>query len=333
MRTVVIGGTGHAGTYLVPKLVEAGHEVVSVTRGEREPYRPDAAWRSIETHNIDREAAERAGTFGQTIAALEPDAVIDLICYTKESASGLVEALRGKVRQFIHCGTIFVQGHGVQVPTTEEQPRNPFGDYGVNKAAAEAYLLDEAQRNGFPVSVLHPGHIVGEGWPPLNPLGNFEPGVFAKLARGEEVALPHFGLETVHHVHADDVAQAFVLALENWGASVGESFYIVSEAAVTLRGYAEAMAAWFGQEPNLRFLPWEEWKQTVSEADADVTWEHVARSPQHSISKAKRVLGYQPRYTSLQAVQEAVEWLIANEELLPASEFSNRGTKPSVSAR
>ena len=32
-RVVVIGGSGHVGTYLVPRLVEAGFEVVNVSRG------------------------------------------------------------------------------------------------------------------------------------------------------------------------------------------------------------------------------------------------------------------------------------------------------------
>jgi nucleoside-diphosphate-sugar epimerase len=30
---VVIGGSGHIGSYLVPTLVERGHEVVNVSRG------------------------------------------------------------------------------------------------------------------------------------------------------------------------------------------------------------------------------------------------------------------------------------------------------------
>ena len=38
MRIVIIGGTGHVGTYLMPRLVEAGHEVVCLSRGQREPY-------------------------------------------------------------------------------------------------------------------------------------------------------------------------------------------------------------------------------------------------------------------------------------------------------
>jgi uncharacterized protein YbjT (DUF2867 family) len=43
MRVVVIGGTGHIGTYLVPKLVETGYQVISVSRQQREPYRPHVA--------------------------------------------------------------------------------------------------------------------------------------------------------------------------------------------------------------------------------------------------------------------------------------------------
>jgi hypothetical protein len=44
----------------------------------------------------------------------------------------------------------------------------------------------------------------------------------------------------------------FMRAIAHWSASVGEAFHAVSPAAITLRGYAEAMAAWFGREPKLR---------------------------------------------------------------------------------
>ena len=40
------------------------------------------------------------------------------------------------------------------------------------------------------------------------------------------------------------------------------------------------------------------------------TWDHIAHSPNCSIAKAERLLGYQPRYSSLEAVRESVEWLI-----------------------
>jgi nucleoside-diphosphate-sugar epimerase len=122
-------------------------------------------------------------------------------------------------------------------------------------------------------------------------------------------------METVHHVHAEDVAQAFWKAIDNWSNAVGESFHVVSPAALTLRGYAESMATWFGQPANLRFVPWEQWRTTVSDGDAESTWDHIAHSPNCSITKARRLLDYQPRYTSLQGVFEAVEWLIGQEAI------------------
>jgi nucleoside-diphosphate-sugar epimerase len=310
MRVVVIGGTGHVGTFLVPRLVEAGHEVVSVSRGRREPYQVHSAWRSVEQVTLDREVEEAEGTFGERVLALEPDAVVDMICFTPESAGHLVEALRGRIRHFLHCGTIWVHGHSTQVPTTEDLPRFPFGEYGVQKARIEAYLLDEAHRGGFPATILHPGHIVGPGWAPVNPAGNFDVRVFEQLAKGSELALPNLGMETVHHVHADDVAQAFVLALQHWSVAVGESFHVVSPAALTLRGYAEAVSGWFGETAGFRFVPWEQWREGVSEEEAEGTWDHIAHSPNCSIAKAAKLLGYRPRHTSLQAVQEALGWLI-----------------------
>ncbi len=310
MRVVIIGGAGHVGTYLVPRLVEAGHEVINISRGQRGPYQPHAAWKSVRQVVADREAEDKAGTFSQQVHELKPDVVIDMICFTLESARHLATALRGQVQHFLHCGTIWVHGPTVQAPVTEEQPRRPFGEYGIQKAAIEAYLLDEARRNGFPATMLHPGHIVGPGWEPLNPAGHFNPQVFMKLARGEEVALPNLGMETIHHVHADDVAQAFMQALANRSMAIGESVHVVSSAALTLRGYAESMAAWFGQPANLRYLPWEVWKATISAEEATATWDHIAHSPCCSIAKAQRLLDYQPRYTSLQAVYEAVSWLI-----------------------
>jgi nucleoside-diphosphate-sugar epimerase len=233
-----------------------------------------------------------------------------MICFTLASARQLVEALQGQVQHFLLCGTIWVHGPSVAVPTVETQPRRPFGEYGIQKAAIESYLLDEARRRRFPATILHPGHIVGPGWAPLNPAGNFNPQVFTRLARGEELALPNLGMETVHHVHADDVAQLFDRAIAHWNQAVGESFHAVSPAALTLRGYAEAIATWFGKPARLRYLPWQEWRSSVSDEDAQSTWDHIAHSPNCSIAKAQRLLDYQPRYGSLQGVYEAVGWLI-----------------------
>jgi nucleoside-diphosphate-sugar epimerase len=302
MRVTVIGGTGHIGTYLTPRLVEAGHNVTCVSRSHRQPYLPHIAWQQVEQCSIDRADAD----FGATILALKPEVVIDLICYTLESAQSLVGALKGRVKQFLHCGTVWIHGPGVELPVTEEEPRRPISEYGKQKAAIEEYLLREHRQNAFPATLLHPGHLVGIGWIPLNPAANFNRQVFKDLANGSEIVLPNIGRETLHHVHADDVAQAFVKAIASWPNAVGNSFHICSPAAVSMIGYAEAVASWYGQTLRVRFLPWEEWRRQASEKDASITWDHIARSPIYSIEKARRLLGYQPYYRSLEAIRESL---------------------------
>jgi len=315
VKVVVVGATGHIGSYLVPRLVAAGHEVVAMSRGGRQPYVQHPAWDEVEVVHLDRVAEDQAGTFGPRVAAGKPGAVIDLVCYDVPSAAHLANALAPVASYLLHCGTIWVHGHGVEVPLTEQAVRRPFGDYGVKKKAVEDLLLGEARRGALRCTVLHPGHIVGPGWPPVNPAGNFNVEVFERLACGEELDLPNFGLETVHHVHADDVAQAFVEALEQPEMASGEAFHVVSERALTLRGYAEAVAGWFGQPARLSFRPYESWKDGWDKEDATATWEHIARSPSISIQKAKQVLGYQPRYTSLEAVFESLSWLVAEGQV------------------
>jgi len=316
MKIVVIGGTGHIGTYLIPKLVMKGHEVICVTRNKSTPYDILPAWDFVKQIKIDRTEAEKQGVFGDKIRALKADIVIDLICFSLESATMLVEALSGNIKHFIHCGTMWVHGHSQLVPTLESQERNPFGEYGIKKAKIESYLLFKSQQIGFPATILHPGHITGPGWLPINPAGHLNPEVFLKLAKGEEIILPNLGMETVHHVHANDVAQAFINTIENRPNALGESFHIVSEQAITLRGYAIAMSKWFGKQAKLKFLPWEEWKNTVSETEAKLTWDHIAHSPNGSIAKAKKLIGYNPKYSSLQAVQESIEHYFEKEHII-----------------
>ena len=309
-RVVVIGATGHVGTYLVPRLVRAGHHVVALSRGEREPYRPAPEWRAVERVQVDRDAEDAAGTFGERIAALDADAVIDMVCFTPESARQLVDGLRATRPLLIHCGTIWVHGPAARVPITEDEPRTAYGEYGTGKAAIEALLHRETVAGGVPSVVLQPGHISGPGWPVITPAGNLDPDVWRRLAVGEPLPLPDLGLGVLHHVHADDVAQAFELALSR-PAAIGSSFHVVSEQAMTLRGLAAGVAAWFGREAVLELVDWTEFERRVGGEHAGVTREHVARSIAASIDRGREVHGYRPRYSTLDALHESLQWLVA----------------------
>src|SRR5215208_1717428 len=306
-RIVVIGATGHVGTYLVPRLVRAGHEVVALSRGAREPYVPAPEWRAGERGTAGRGAEDAAEAFGERIAALAPDAVVDMVCFTPESAGQLLDALRPTRPLLLHCGTIWVHGPVARVPVTEDEPRTAYGEYGTGKAAIEALLQRETVAGGVPSVVLHPGHISGP-WPSITPAGNLDLDVWRRLAAGEPLVLPGLGLGVLNHVHADDVAQAFERALTR-PAAIGSSFHVVSEQAMTLRGLAAGVAGWFGREPVLEFVEWAEFERRVGAGHAEASREHVARSIAASIDRAREVLGYRPRFSSLDALHESLRWL------------------------
>src|SRR5215831_231905 len=143
-RIAVIGGSGHVGTYLLPALIQRGHEVVNVSRGAAAPYRPHAAWKAAEQVFADRRAEEAKGSFGTRIAALNADIVVDMISFKLEEAQQLVEALRGKIEHYLFCSSIWVYGYATTVPSVETDPTNAIDAYGVNKAKIERWLLQQA---------------------------------------------------------------------------------------------------------------------------------------------------------------------------------------------
>jgi nucleoside-diphosphate-sugar epimerase len=310
-RVVVIGATGHIGSYLVPRLVRGGHDVIAMSRGLRDPYHASPEWTSVAMATVDREAEDAAETFGARVAGLRPDVVIDLVCFTAASAQQLVDALRPSRPLLLHCGTIWVHGPALRVPVTEDEPRTAYGEYGTGKAEIEALLHRETLAGGVPAVVLHPGHISGPGWPVITPAGNLHPSVWTSLATGQPLALPDHGLGVLHHVHADDVAQAFERALTR-PAAIGASFHVVAEQSMTLRGLATGVARWFGREPVLDFVDWAEFGRRVGPDHAATTREHTFRGITASIARARQVLGYEPRFSTLDALHEALAWLVAN---------------------
>lgn len=317
MKVLVIGGTGHIGSYLVPRLVLAGHEVSVVARRPKPQY-TDArlAWPSVRWITADRAAEEAANTWQSRMAALDVDAVIDLLCYTPEQNRIMHDAFRGRVSHFLHCGTIWAYGPAERVPYEESFPRRPTTEYGQRKADIEAFLLQKFREEGFPATIIHPGHISGRKWLPIDPQGSRDGvGVYEKLATGSEVVLPDRGTATIHHVHGDDVAQLFELALHHREASLGQSFSAVAPHALSLNACCRYVANLFSKEPNLRYVPLSELPTHVGDRSAAIIEEHVSHSPCSSIAKGQRLLGYAPRFTTEQIYYEAIDYLLESGEL------------------
>jgi nucleoside-diphosphate-sugar epimerase len=62
----------------------------------------------------------------------------------------------------------------------------------------------------------------------------------------------------------------------------------------------------------LELVDWPTFASRVGEEHAGTTREHVSRSISASIERARTLLGFAPRYTALEALREALDWLVVN---------------------
>lgn len=246
------------------------------------------------------------------IAAMNPDVVVDMISLDYHSTIETVEALKGaNVSHYLFASSIWEHGASFTVPADEDTPRKPIDDYGRDKIPEYRIPARRIEKHGFPYTAVMPGHISGPGWTCINPTGNHDPSVFTAIAHGERIYVPNFGVECVHHVHADDVAQVFELAIRHRDAALDQDFLAVAPKAITLRGYAEHMYEWFGKEANIEYLPWPEWVKVTADEEKSTVPGAISRTATITPVKKRAVSLDMCRCTAgMDAVHEAVRSMI-----------------------
>lgn len=306
MKIVVIGGSGHIGTYLIPKLVKAGYETVNVTRGQSKPYVSDRLWNEVENVILDRTTDN---DFAEKIASLNADVVIDLINFTLDDTKKMVSALgKTNLSLYLFCSSIWTHGRAEILPALSDCDKEPLDEYGVNKYQSGLFLKDQYEKSGFPYSIIMPGQIAGPGWLIVNPYANLDTCVFEKIAKGEKIYLPNFGMETLHHIHADDLAQMFFKAVTHKDNAINNSFHGVPEQSITLYGYAKFMYEFFNQKPDIGFMEWSKWCEYMGDKDyIEHSYYHLVRSGYYSIENAKKLLDYEPKYTITQTITQSIQ--------------------------
>ena len=304
MKVLVIGASGHVGSYLVNALVKDNHEVYAVMRGNRTPYEYDEAiWSKVHKVIMDRETLYESDIFDKVM----PEAVFDLIAYDVEGVKKILSKIKNDA-YYLQIGSIWTYLNKEYVPVDENHPKNADTTYGIEKGKIEDYLMDLCRQKKVRATVLHVGHVSGKEWQPINPQGNLDITVFDKLKNGEEVILPFWGLNTMQHVHSADITKAMMACLYNQEKASGETFIVCAEKAMTLRALCQGVAKYYGKEANLKYVDWEEFKNSVDERSAMITDEHISRSPCCSVDKIYRVLGVKPDYTIMDIFHEYLDY-------------------------
>lgn len=304
-KAVIIGGKGKVGTYLVPMLAENDFEIVSVSRGKSKPYEDSSCWESVRQLSVDRSDP----AFAEIIAAEQADVVVDMICFTPEQMKSLTDKLAGNTGHYLVCCSAWIHGRCEMLNVLEHESVKPICEYGKRKKAMTELMKRLWAYEHFPATAVHPTHISGVGHLPINPQGNRSLEVWSALKNGKELVLPNSGFETLQHVHAKDVAGVFMAAINAGSISFGQDFHASSERAYTMEYFAKQAASWFGKEAKLSYKPLNELLESLPKADAYETLDHASHSASVSVEKAKKLLGFTPKYTGIEAAKESVMWL------------------------
>ena len=300
MKIIAIGASGHIGSYLVKELVKDGHEVIAVMRGNRTPYGYDEnIWKKVQVVNMTRQELYET----DFIEKINADVICDLIAFDLDGVKKIVSKIKNNAF-YVQIGSIWMYENKEYIPVDELHPKNAEQTYGKQKGLIEDYLLAKVKNGELNATVIHPGHVSGKEWQPINPQGNLDFNVFEKIKNGEKIVLLYDGLSTVQHIHSYDLARIIISAINKKDISNGQAFIAVAEKAMTLRAITEKVFEYFNQKPNIEYLSWEDFKKEVGDDNALVTLDHTSHSPCCSVDKAKKLLGVDIKYSIMDIFYE-----------------------------
>ncbi|PRX64907.1 nucleoside-diphosphate-sugar epimerase [Nonomuraea fuscirosea] len=252
MRVFVTGGTGHSGSYIIPELIAAGHEVTGLARS-------DTAAAALSALGAKVRRGDLQDLDGLKEAVADSDGVIHVAHRQDLLPSGGIhavaaaelpimlaygEALAQTGKPLVAAGSIGSPGQGFLGRTaTEEDPALPSGDEHKGTLRArnivETTVIGLAEQ-GVRSSVVRIANIAHS----TTDRAGFLPTLIALAKEKGFVGYPGDGANLWNAVHARDAASLFRLALEKGPA--GRYWHAVGDGAVPFREIAEAIGSRLG---------------------------------------------------------------------------------------
>ncbi len=298
MKILVIGGTGHVGSHLVPILLSQGHEVVIGSRGKKNVPEGSPLHRArfVTCNSGDLHSLA-------SVAQESFDAVVDF----PGTAWNVWQVFRDTASHIIACGSLWMLGYPNVAPTPE-LTQNPCVFEGYEKRYQQIIdMLADSHRHKAAFTSVFPPNICGPGKIPLDTLGGRDIEVHRANTRGEKVYLPEGPEALIGPCDAYDLAVIFALALNNRTAAAGQIFNGGSAYALTSTQFVRTMGHIYGSEIPIEYIPWSTYKNEISPGVG--YWWHFYAHMNPDISKARTLLGYEPKYTPEETLLRAVNWM------------------------
>lgn len=322
---LVTGGAGFLGSHIARRLLVAGCKVrlldvqdfresdisgeVEFIRGDvRDPAVvgkavPGARW---VFHAAARLPVSRAGA--------------EFLDVNVGGTAVLLDAcLRHRPERVVHVSTSAVYfGKPSPMPIDESSPLSPVGDYGRSKEKAEA-LCRGYRRKGLSVCILRCRTLAGTGR-----LGLFQM-LFDWIKDGKRIYILGRGDNPFQLLSAKDMAQACWLAATAPGAG-SEDFCLGTDRFGTVRRDLQALLDHAGTSSRIASVPVRLGRGCLRALDAlrlsplaDWHYRTMDQPGYFDISKARRLLGFQPTQSNAEMLIEAYDWYLEHH-----MEYENR---------
>ena len=307
MKTLVIGGTGPTGPFIVNGLLARGHEVAILNRGTRD------------LPEIPREVERIVGDphFAETLAQALAGRRFDLIVATYGRMRFVAEAAVGHADRLVTVGgsaqfrglwepdALFPRGQ--QTPLPEDAPRigseAEFRFGWLARISEDAALAHHAAGDYAATHLRYP-LIYG----PRQPMPS-EWQVMRRVLDGRRrIVLPDGGLTMFVRGYSENMAEAVLLAVDRPEAAAGQIYNCGDLYQLSLAQWVQVVAQAMGAELEVVSVPA---RFAYPARDLAIRARHSCHHL-FDLHKIRSELGYRDKVAPLEALARTVRWYLEN---------------------
>jgi UDP-glucuronate 4-epimerase len=311
VRYIITGVAGFIGSRVSELLLDNGDTVVGVdnmntsydVRMKEYRLKRIKDRQGFEFHHLDisdRDAVEKLG--GKSIDAVinlaaragVRDSVEDPWVYLESNTTGTLNLLelarKNGIEKFILASTSSIYGANAPLPTAETaDSSHPLQPYAATKKGAEAMCHVYHFLYGIDVTVVRYFTVYGPAGRPNMSMFRF----MQSISEGKPIQLLGDGNQTRGFTYIDDIARGTILATKPLGYEIVN---LGGHESISINELIEMMEKAIGRKAIIEQLP-------AEKADMSASWADV--------SKAGKLLGWEPQIGLSEGIAKMVEWYIA----------------------
>jgi UDP-glucuronate 4-epimerase len=311
-RYLVTGAAGFIASRVSEMLLAEGHSVVGVDNLNK------AYDVRLKEYRLARLQALPGFTFRradisqrEAVEALDPDGPFDAVfnlaaragvrasvenpwVFVETNMTGTVNLLelckRNKVPKFILASTSSIYGSEAPMPTPETASSDhPLQPYSASKKGAEAMCHAYHFLSGIDVSIFRYFTVYGPAGRPDMVMFRFT----QWIKEGRPVRLNGDGTQSRGFTYLDDIARGTILGLKPVGYEI---INLGGHETITINAMIARLEELVGAKANIQYLPFHKADMLANQAD---------------VSKARRLLGWEPRVGLMDGMGHLVDWYMA----------------------